>query len=52
MSDVIFLCPHCEKRYVLGVSGTIEGCDTCMKVIRNTDGTVIEEDSLTDMEKS
>jgi hypothetical protein len=61
----VHVCPHCEKRYTLGVDGTIEGCDPCMNVIRNKlDGTIIqpvgypflpmfeEFDSMTDMEKA
>lgn len=50
-TSVIYVCPCCDKRYTLGVDGTIEGCDKCMTVIRNAlDGTVIEEDVMTDME--
>ena len=48
------ICPHCLGSYMLGVNGTIYGCDVCLKIVRNqVDNTVIEEeDSLTDMEKS
>lgn len=48
----VYVCPHCEGRYILGKNGTVDGCDVCLNVIRNTDGTVIEEDTLTDMEKA
>lgn len=49
----VYVCPHCEKKYQLGKDGTADGCDDCMKVIRNLDGMVIEdEDQLTDMEKA
>jgi hypothetical protein len=50
------ICPHCERPFVLGLTGTIEGCDECLEIIRNTDGTVIDnfdtEDEMTDMEKA
>jgi len=54
MNSPIYVCPHCEKRYTLGVNGTVEGCDDCMNVIRNqVDNTIIEEeDELTEMEKA
>lgn len=57
------VCPHCEGKYILGVNGTINGCDECLGIIRNLiDNTIIDEglnwladfdaDSLTDMEKA
>ncbi len=52
---IIYVCPHCERRYTLGVNGTVEGCDECMQVVRSQlDNTIIEdyEDTLTDMEKA
>lgn len=60
-------CPHCQKKYTLGVDGIVHGCDVCLAVIRNPiDHTVIEddfsnlfpedeltdEDAMTDMEKA
>lgn len=49
----IYVCPHCEKPYTLGVTGTVDGCDICENIIRNTDGTVIDEvDSMTSPENS
>ena len=53
-------CPLCERTYVLGVNGTMDGCDECLGIWRNLDGTVNEvtgyffddEDQLTDMEKA
>ncbi len=50
--QVICVCPHCEKNYILGVTGTVNGCDVCLQIIRNIDGTVIDTDDLTDMEKA
>lgn len=48
-----YICPHCEHKYILGVTGTVEGCDECLSIVRNTDGTVVDdEDMLTDMEKA
>jgi hypothetical protein len=53
-----YICPHCEKKYRLGINGTVEGCDVCLSIIRNPlDNTIIEtineeEDALTDMEKA
>ena len=53
MTNVIVVCKYCEKKYALGMNGTVDGCDVCLEIIRNLDGQVIdEEDSLTDMEKS
>lgn len=55
----VLLCQHCGAAYVLGVRGTVMGCDSCEGVLRNPlDGTIIEcvfnefEDSMTDMEKA
>lgn len=50
---MIYICPHCESPYALGENGTIEGCDVCLKIIRNPiDHTIIEEDTLTSPENS
>ena len=60
------ICPFCENPYQLGVTGTVEGCDECLGVIRNPlDHTIIfdfnenfetkftdDEDTLTDLEKA
>jgi hypothetical protein len=57
------VCQHCENNYVIGRTGTVEGCDKCLKISRNKlDGTIIndnifrtyteDEDTLTDMEKA
>jgi hypothetical protein len=55
-------CPHCFCQYILGVNGTVNGCDTCENIERNpVDHTIIhaiteviefDEDLLTDMEKA
>ena len=55
-------CTHCGHEYLLGITGTIEGCDACLGIWRNLDGMIIEQrfhfaeevdvDALTDMEKS
>lgn len=52
-NTTVYICPHCECPYALGVNGTIDGCDDCLKIVRNNlDGTVIDEDPMTDMEKA
>lgn len=51
-NKVIVVCPHCEKKYTLGKDGTVEGCDVCLKIIRNLDGTVIEDSPLVEVEQS
>jgi hypothetical protein len=41
----IMICPHCLHPYVLGITGTVDGCDECMSIVRNPlDHTVIEEE--------
>jgi hypothetical protein len=61
MSETICICQNCGQRYILGMSGTVLGCDSCLLIIRNPvdhtiidtwNGTPDEEDSLTDMEKA
>jgi hypothetical protein len=32
----------CGKHYILGVNGTVDGCDDCQDITRNLDGTIIE----------
>jgi hypothetical protein len=45
----VVTCSHCLKPYVLGETGTVEGCDVCLNIVRNQmDGTIIS----TDMEKA
>jgi hypothetical protein len=40
-------CSYCGQWYTLGVDGTVDGCDTCMEIIRNQlDGTIIEDYEL------
>ena len=53
MNQTYTACPDCKRIYILGVEGTIDGCDECKGVTRNPlDHTIIEEDSMTDMEKA
>ena len=53
MKTTYAACPECGKIYILGVEGTIDGCDKCKSVTRNPlDHTIIEEDTMTDMEKA
>lgn len=48
----------CGKNYTLGITGTVDGCDTCEGITRNPrDHSIIyqckpETDQLTDMEKA
>lgn len=49
MSNVIMKCPHCEQEYQLGISGTVDGCDPCLNILRNPiDHTIINESKATD----
>jgi hypothetical protein len=44
IAPLIVVCPHCQHKYTLGVNGTIDGCDACESVIRNTiDNTIISD---------
>lgn len=54
MNNDIYVCPHCEHKYILGKNGTVDGCDECLSIVRNPlDNTIIDdEDTLTDMEKA
>ncbi len=55
MNNPIELTCTCGRGYILGMNGTVDGCDECQGVIRNPlDHTIIDEpeDSLTDMEKA
>ena len=58
-------CPSCESMYVLGKTGTVDGCYECQGIIRNPrDGSIVEphylsalfaeddDDTMTDMEKA
>jgi len=39
---VIRICPHCLCEYILGIYGTVNGCDTCEGIVRNPiDGSII-----------
>jgi len=38
-------CPHCLSEYILGMFGTVNGCDACEGIVRNPrDGTIINMD--------
>lgn len=38
----VAVCQICERNYTLGISGTVEGCDTCLDIERNPrDHTII-----------
>lgn len=39
----ITVCAKCQKEFVLGVSGTVEGCDTCNHAARDLEGHVIDD---------
>ena len=41
-NTTIYVCPHCERKYELGKTGTVEGCDECLKIIRDSDGMIID----------
>lgn len=37
-------CPYCRRVYILGLDGTVDGCDQCEGVVRNPlDHTIIKE---------
>lgn len=58
--SVQMICPTCKRKYILGIDGTVNGCDECWGIVRNPiDHTIVNdeindelEDQLTDMEKS
>lgn len=29
------ICPGCGRLYILGITGTVDGCDKCQRIIRN-----------------
>jgi hypothetical protein len=31
----VAVCQNCERNYTLGITGTVEGCDTCLGIERN-----------------
>lgn len=37
-------CPICHSTYTMGVTGTKDGCDECLGIVRNPiDNTIIED---------
>ena len=39
----VAVCQHCDHNYIIGISGTVEGCDKCMHITRNAiDHTIID----------
>ena len=40
------VCEYCGKAFILGVDGTIYGCDECSGCVRRTDGTAILPEEL------
>jgi deoxycytidylate deaminase len=30
------ICPHCKKEFDLGYNGTVDGCDDCLNVKRDS----------------
>lgn len=39
-------CLLCKNEYSMGYSGTVDGCDICLKIIRDKDGYFYEPDEL------
>jgi hypothetical protein len=37
-------CPMCQKKYKMGYSGTVDGCDRCLGNVRDKDGYVYGPD--------
>lgn len=31
----VAVCQNCEHQYTLGITGTVEGCDKCLRIERN-----------------
>ena len=60
MTIQLLTCPTCLSQYILGITGTVNGCDCCWGIVRNpVDHTIITddlndelEDEMTDAEKS
>ncbi len=38
------ICPKCHQAFILGVTGTVEGCDNCTHTTRATNGYAIDEE--------
>lgn len=34
------ICPHCLKEYMMGIDGTIHGCDRCEGIVRLPNGMI------------
>lgn len=48
MEPVKCKCPHCKQTYELGITGTVDGCDECLGIVRNPiDHTIINMGELT-----
>lgn len=42
-TSLVYSCPMCGHPYTLGVDGTVDGCDVCLKVVRNAiDNTILD----------
>ena len=39
---MLHTCPHCKKTYRIGWTGTVDGCDQCLGIVRDEDGYVFE----------
>jgi hypothetical protein len=37
-------CPLCGQEFDMGYSGTVNGCDTCLGIVRDADGYVYHPD--------
>lgn len=38
------ICPICNKGYQMGYTGTVNGCDVCLGIVRDADGYVYHPD--------
>lgn len=42
-TNLIYTCPSCQSQYLLGRTGTVDGCDKCQGIERNPlDGSIIQ----------
>ena len=49
--DVFMKCPTCRQEYVLGKTGTMDGCDVCQGIVRASNGFVIFPKPAADSKK-
>jgi len=41
------ICPKCKRGYRMGYTGTVDGCDRCLGVVRDANGYVYHRNEKT-----